>query len=110
MTVSPIGKEAPGSAGARKMLLLQALSEAGSEKQPCTLQKGSPEKQSLSTGCRVGNAGGGFYSVPPERLAGQYAFPKLTQASGFAGGPTARPGAQGKKSVYPHGDDYFKKG
>ena len=35
-------------------------------------------------------------SAPPERLAGQYAFPKLTQASGFAGGPTARPGAQGK--------------
>ena len=40
-------------------------------------------------------------SAPPERLAGQYAFPKLTQASGFAGGPTARPGAQGKMSVSP---------
>ena len=81
MTVSPIGKEAPGSAGARKMLLLQALSEAGSEKQPCTLQKGSPEKQSLSTGCRVGNAGGGFYSVPPERACRQEAPPEFTPVS-----------------------------
>ena len=49
-------------------------------------------------------------SAPPERLAGQYAFPKLTQASGFAGGPTARPGAQGKMSVSPHGAVFFKKG
>ena len=97
----------PAVPGRVKGLSLSVPSEAGrySISKSCSTQREEPCL--LETGQMMQKT---EHSVPFERLAGQYAFPKLTQASGFAGGPTARPGAQGKMSVSPHGAVFSKGG
>ena len=97
----------PAVPGRVKGLSLSVPSEAGrySISKSCSTQREEPCL--LETGQMMQKT---EHSVPFERLAGQYAFPKLTQASGFAGEPTARPGAQDKMSVSPHGAVFSKGG